>query len=312
MKFSRAIIVYLLFFFMAHPIVNAQEPPASRAIYLYTMIGDSASNIRLKQAKALAVDLSGAIYIADTGNNRILKFSKDGELLKNVGGFGWAKEQFYSPYDIHAGSALDVFVADYNNNRIERYDKNLNYISSLNSLSSLDDRYKFGYPRSVAASIHGDLFLIDFENIRLLKLNSFGEPEMTFGNYAEGKGRLVQPVQIAISPDDRIYVSDSRLNRILVFDYFGNYLMEIGTDFLQTPQGIFYSPQKLLLVADQGNKRIAGFKPNGDLSFVLEQISEQQGRFQNPVAVMNFQQRIYVLDNDRVLVFDASALLHSK
>ncbi len=106
MKFSRAIIFYLLFFFMAIPIVNSQETPAPRAIYLYTMIGDSASNISLNQAKSLSVDLSGAIYIADTGNNRILKFSKDGELLKNVGGFGWAKEQFYSPYDIHAGYIL--------------------------------------------------------------------------------------------------------------------------------------------------------------------------------------------------------------
>lgn len=312
MKFSRAIIFYLLFFFMAIPIVNSQETPAPRAIYLYTMIGDSASNISLNQAKSLSVDLSGAIYIADTGNNRILKFSKDGELLKNVGGFGWAKEQFYSPYDIHAGSALDVFVADYNNHRIERYDKDLNYISSLYSVPGWDEMYKFGYPRSAATSIHGELFLIDFENIRLLKLNSFGEPEMTFGNYAEGKGRLVQPVQIAISPDDRIYVSDSKLNKIIVFDYFGNYLMEIGSDFLKEPQGIFYSPQKLLFVADQGNKRIAVFNPNGDLNFTLEQISEQHGKFKNPVAVVNFQNRIYILDNDCVFVLDASNLLQTK
>lgn len=312
MKISRVINIFLFFFSLAIPFAKSQEAPAPRAIYLYTMIGDSASKIKLNRARALSLDLSGAIYIADTGNNRILKFSSEGWFLESVGGFGWDKEQFYSPYDIHAGSALDVFVADYNNNRIERYDKDLNYISSLFSTESWDDEYKFGYPRSVATSIHGELFLIEDENIRLLKLNSFGEPEMTFGNYAEGKGRLLSPVQISISPDDRIYVSDSKQNRIVVFDYFGNYLMEIGSNFLKEPQGVFYSNLKILFVADQGNKRVAAFNPTGELMFILENISEKLGKFKSPVDVVSFQNRIYVLDSDCVFVFDGSSLLKQK
>jgi len=88
--------------------------------------------------------------------------------------------------------------------------------------------------------------------------------------------------------------------------------MEIGSDFLKEPQGIFYSPQKSLFVADHGNKRIAVFNPNGDLNFTLEQISEQHGKFKKPVAVVNFQNRIYVLDNDCVFVLDASNLLQIK
>ena len=282
----------------------SQSPEFNQAIYLYTMIGDSTSKIQLKQARSLSVDLSGSIYVSDTGNNRILKFNKDGKLIKTVGGFGWEKEQFYSPYDIHASSALDIFVADYNNHRIERYDKDLNYISSFYSNENWEEQFQFGYPRSVASSIHGELFIIDGENIRLLKLNSFGEPEMSFGDFAEGRGRLLQPVQVAISPDDRIYVSDSQANKIVVFDYFGNYLTEIGSNFLKEPQGIYYSPLKLLFVADQGNKRVVAFKPDGELIFVWSKISDEIGSFQNPVDVVTFQQRVFVLDNDRIFVFE--------
>ncbi len=281
-----------------------QLPEYSQAIYLYTLIGDSGSTIQLKEARALSVDLSGSIYIADTGNNRILKFDKDGKLIKTVGGFGWEKEQFYSPHDIHASSVLDIFVTDYNNHRIERYDKDLNYISSFYSSENWEDQFQFGYPKSVASSIHGELFIIDGENIRLLKLNSFGEPEINFGGLAEGKGRLLQPGQVAISPDDRIYVSDSQANKIIVFDYFGNYLTEIGSDFLKEPQGIFYSPLKLLFVADQGNKRIVAFDANGELQLSWSIIADRLGSFQYPMDVVTFQNRAFILDNDWIFVFE--------
>ncbi len=282
----------------------AQKHQLNQAIYLYTMTSDSTFKSQLKQARALSVDLSGSIYIADTGNNRILKFSNDGKLIKTVGGFGWEKEQFYSPYDIHASSALDIFVADYNNHRVERYDKDLNYISSLYSNENWEEQLQFGYPQSVASSIHGELFIIDGENVRLLKLNSFGEPEMSFGDFAEGKGRLLQPAQTAISPDDKIYVSDSQANKIIVFDYFGNYLTEIGSNFLKGPQGIFYSPLKLLLVADQGNKRVVAFKLDGEVVIARSKISDELGSFQNPVDIVSFQRRVFVLDNDQIFVFE--------
>lgn len=301
MKFTKYIIFFLLLLLST---AMAQQPKVSQAIYLYTLIGDSASQVQLKCARGLSVDLSGFIYISDTENNRILKLNPEGEIIKSIGGFGWEKEQFYTPVDICTGSALDVFVADYNNHRIQRYDKDLNYISSLYSDEKWDEEFQFAYPKSITVSIHGDLFLIDGENVRLLKLNSFGEPEMSFGDFAEGKGRLLDPVQLAMGPQDRIYVSDSQENRIVVFDYFGNYLSEIGSDFLKEPQGIFYSPLELLFVADRGNKRVAVFYPEGELVFQCSIISEKIGKFRNPVDVVTFENRVYVLDENQVFAFE--------
>ncbi len=286
------------------PWLIAQQPPISQINYLYTVVGDSASPVQLKQARALSVGLSGQIYVSDTGNHRILQLSPDGEVIKVIGGFGWQKEQFYAPYDIHASSALDIFVADYNNHRIQRYDKDLNYISSLYSDANWAPTVQFGFPKSIASSFHGELFLLDGENTRILKLNSFGEPEMSFGDFAEGRGRLLQPVKLCISPDDQIFVSDARANKIVVFDYFGNYLTEIGATVLKQPQGIFFSPRRLLFVADQGNGRIVVFKPDGELVLFYSGVSGGGGALLQPVDVVTFQQRMLVLDNDRLLMFE--------
>ncbi|MDZ7264875.1 MAG: NHL repeat-containing protein [candidate division KSB1 bacterium] len=301
---KRLIILWYLGFNLVATWLLAQQAPISQINYLYTMIGDSASPVRLKQARAVSVALSGLIYVSDTGNHRILKLSPDGEVLQIVGGFGWQKDQFYLPYDIHASSALDIFVADYNNHRIQRYDKDLNYISSLYSNANWASTVQFGFPKSIASSFHGELFLIDGENTRILKLNSFGEPEMSFGDFAEGRGRLLQPVKLCIGANDQIFVSDAAANKIFVFDYFGNYLMEIGGAVLSQPQGIYFSHRRLLFVADQGNRRIVVFKPDGELVLTYPGTIGASGSLQQPVDVVTVQQRLLVLDNDRLLVFE--------
>jgi len=282
----------------------AQQHQLSQVFYLYTMIGENTPLIELKEAKALTVDLSGSIYIADTGNHRIIKLNSDGDVIKIIGGLGWEKEQFYSPSDINASYALDIYVADYYNHRIQRFDKYLNYIASLYSNENWEPMLQFGYPKSITISIHGDLFIIDGENNRIVKFNTLSAPEISFGDYGEGKGRLLQPIQAMITPDDIIYVSDSQGNKIIVYDYFGNYLTEIGSNYLKEPKGIFYSPLNLLFVADQGNKRIAVFKSNGDLLFSWSKISDKIGSFKNPADVVNFKNKVYVLDNDQIFVFE--------
>lgn len=285
-------------------IAFSQQQQFSQAFYLYSFTANNTAKLKLKNAGSLSVDPVGAIYVADTDNNRILKFKIDGSLIKSIGGFGWEKEQFYSPLDVCASSALNIFIADYNNNRIKRYDKDLNYISSLSADENWQSEFHFAFPKSVNVSIHGELFVLDGENIRVLKLNSFGEPELTFGDYQEGKGRLVDPVQLEVSPNDKIFVSDRQANKIFVFDYFGNYLLTIGSGILKEPTGIFYSRANLLFVADTGNKRIVLFSADGKLTFSWGLISKEMGTFSRPLDVITYEKKVYVLDNDNIFVFE--------
>ena len=273
-------------------------------IFLFSFGSEKIENISISGPLSLSIDPKGNIYAADTGNNRILKFSKDGQFVKAIGGFGWEMEQFDTPVDICAKSGLDIFIADYNNQRIERYDKDLNYISSLYPDEMKSEDLQFGYPLGVSISIHGELIIIDSENNRLLKINSFGEPEMSFGDFAEGQGKLDNPSQIEIGKNDRIYVTDKAGGRIVVFDYFGNYLAEIGNGILKEPYGVFFDDNKRLWIADSGNEKIFAFNSEGELLLQWKTISPKDGDFKSPIDVVTLENRVYVLDDNLIYVFE--------
>lgn len=253
----------------------------------------------------ISIDSNGNIYISDTGNNRIQKFDSRGNLLKFIGGFGWESEQFQRPVGLCAENALDVFVADYENNRIERYDKDLNWITSYRNNETLEDNLQFAFPLSVSISIHGDLFIVDGENKRVLKLNTLREPEISFGDFDWGLGSLSAPVHICISKNDKIYVSDQDAGSIFVFDYYGNYLFEIGRDILESPNGIYIDENENLYVTDIGLDQVFIFGPGGHKILGYGSAGEKLGAFQNPSGVAVFQNKIFItdMDNHRVQVF---------
>ena len=175
-----------------------------------------------QRALACSVDPQGNAYVIDAGAGKLLKLSKDWEVLETVGGYGWTDQEFDHPADVLAPNGLDVYVADYGNHRIQRFDRNLNFISSFSTREDPDAAVRFGYPRGVAQSRFGSIFIADGENRRILKVNTSGEVELTFGDIGAGEGRLATPSRIRIGDDDHVYVQDG--NRIVVFDIFGNYI----------------------------------------------------------------------------------------
>lgn len=48
--------------------------------------------------KGIAVDASGAVYVADALNNRIQKFSRDGHLITKWGNFGNGEREFWNNF----------------------------------------------------------------------------------------------------------------------------------------------------------------------------------------------------------------------
>jgi sugar lactone lactonase YvrE len=70
----------------------------------------------------LAVDATGNLYVADTGRNRLLVFTPGGQLIKQVGHGGSDLGGFTQPMMLAFGPDGSFVVADWENNRIERWD----------------------------------------------------------------------------------------------------------------------------------------------------------------------------------------------
>ena len=179
-----------------------------------------------KHAVSFSIDPSGNFYVLDAEINELLKLSRRGELLQSSGGYGWSQIAFDHPTDVIAPNGLDVYVADEGNHRIQHFDRNLNYVSSLRFRDNEDVSQRFGYPRSVAVSRLGDLFLTDGENIRIVKIINNNTFDRAFGGQGGGEGQLQNPSRVRVSTTDLVYVQDG--NVVKVFDIFGNYVRTIG------------------------------------------------------------------------------------
>ncbi len=261
-----------------------------------------------RNPKGISIDPSGIIYVADTGRNLLIRFNSSGDSTGEVGGYGWGDFQFDQPYDVCATNGIEIYVADYNNNRIERFDRTLANVATLYTKDSDDESTQFGYPYGVAVSRLGDLFVCDDENIRIMKINTFSTVERTFGGYGEGAGSLTMPRQIAIGPHDEIFVSDKgspndepskKGGRIAVYDNFGNYVRSIGVGILHDPTGVGLDENKIG-VCDSDT--LYFFKLDGDTiaKFSIADVFGATINHFNDVSISG--NKVYILTDKNVVV----------
>ncbi len=181
-----------------------------------------------KDASSFHINPAGFIYTADRATDRIFKLDTLGNLLKETGGFGWDGGAFDEPVDIFS-TTLNIYIADKNNHRIQRFDKDLNFISQLYTRNADNPDMKFGYPLACATSNMGDLFILDSENKRILKFDLFGNFILALGGIDAGSFVLSNPLKMRISQDNNIFVLDE--NKIIVFDQYGNGLKTISFEY---------------------------------------------------------------------------------
>ncbi|MGA7160758.1 MAG: NHL repeat-containing protein [Bacteroidota bacterium] len=240
----------------------------------------------------------GNLFVLDEGNNQLLEFTPKGSLVKSIGGRGWGDLEFDSPTDVSVNFALDVYVADYNNRRIQRFDRRMNLVQSINADNILPALSGVFYPRAMAMSSQGELFVVESDGRRILKFNPSQELEREFGEFNAGAGALVNPRDIAVTPDDKVIVLDE--HRIVEFDTYANYLSSFQLDSLVVPLSISVAVNGLLVV---DTNRVVLYSLDGvkKLGVARQMIigNEPIGEFRDAVAIGS---RLYILTSHTLVV----------
>ena len=174
---------------------------------------------KFTSASAFSITSSGFIYIADDGDDSLIKLDTLGNVIKEIGGYGWGESAFDTPTDVFA-NPLNVYICDKQNHRVQAFDKDLNFISELSTRERDNPEERFGYPLSCALSSMGDLYVLDSENIRVLKFDLFGNFIQNFGGFDWGTFSLKNPQKLAINFDNSILILDDSL--LVLYDQFGN------------------------------------------------------------------------------------------
>ncbi len=179
-----------------------------------------------RSATSFSLSPEGFFFVADAGASQVLKLNKEGAVFNTAGGYGWDAGGLTSPVDICA-EAVYVLVADEENNKINKYDKNLNLAGTVYKKESLFTDEIFGYPLSVAVSTLGDLYVLDGENNRVVYYNFFGDYKGNFGGFNSGFYTLDRPRRITALKNS-LAVLDGR--DLVIFDLFGNYVQKYSFD----------------------------------------------------------------------------------
>jgi streptogramin lyase len=91
------------------------------------------------QPSAVAIASNGDIFVADghggNSNNRVVKFTKDGKFIKTWGKKGTGPGEFDIPHCLAFDSKGRLFVGDRNNNRIQIFDQEGNYLAEWKQFS---------------------------------------------------------------------------------------------------------------------------------------------------------------------------------
>jgi len=217
----------------------------------------------------IAVGPDGSVYVADTWNHRIQKFSADGHFISMWGKFGQAVllDELWGPRAVAVDLLGRVFVADTGNKRITIFDGAGEFLYQFGlggyGPGQLDE------PVGFAIAPNGMIYVVDTWNQRIQAFQE-GAPGL-FTSYLEwpvsgwyGQSLENKPY-LAIGPQDEICVTDPEGYRILCFDSSGQYLFGWGSygssdNQFNHPSGLAFDRQGRVWVSDSLNGRLMRFQ----------------------------------------------------
>jgi tripartite motif-containing protein 71 len=193
----------------------------------------------------VAVDERGFIYVT-TAN--VKKYDPEGKFITQWGPLGTDEGEFNTPTGIAIGKDGNVYVDDFRNQRIQKFDSNGNFLLQWTT----DPK---GSPGSIAVDGAGNVYvsLFEGEDHRIQKFDSDGKLLLTWGDKGSGDGQFAGQIEdIAIDQDGNLYVTDSHNHRVQKFDSNGNFLAKFGGVRSQEGKGQFDDPLGIA-VDNQGN-----------------------------------------------------------
>ncbi|MGQ9553846.1 MAG: flippase activity-associated protein Agl23 [Anaerolineae bacterium] len=163
----------------------------------------------------LVIDSDGYVYVTDTGNKRVQKFTADGQFVAIYGGKGEGPGQFDEPVGLARDAQGNFYVADTWNQRIQYFNAAFEYkgewqVSSWQGQSLMNKPYLIADPEYVYAT--------DPEGYRILVFDKQGNIKLTFGRYGDDASGMKLPIGLALDTGGRLWVSDSANNRLLRFE----------------------------------------------------------------------------------------------
>lgn len=220
----------------------------------YSGDGGPATAAALFSPTRAAADHAGNVYIADVYNNRIRKIDASGQIttIAGTGTYGYSGDggpatsaELYWPDAVAVDTADNVYVSDTVNNRIRKIDTSgmITTIAGTGFAGVLGDggpavSAQVNEPEDVAVDSHGNLYIADYGNSKIRKIDASGTITTIAGTGSIGYGGdggpatsavLNLPTGVAVDTVGNVYIADYQNSRIRKIDTSGVITTLAGT-----------------------------------------------------------------------------------
>ena len=203
-----------------------------------------------------------AILVADTDNHKIKKFTREGELVWEVGGYGGALHQLRNPHSVAVGSDGRVYVADTQNQRVVVLDEDGTALYTVGSSGNGDGQFRFN--RSVTVDpVDESLWVSDSIRGVVQHFTNDGTFLGSFGAAGSGDDQLLRAADVEVN-DQYVFVADVDANNIKIWTKDGTFVGAASGTGRQlgqvlNPHGMDIAPDGTLYVAEQTGDRVTQF-----------------------------------------------------
>ena len=188
---------------------TAVAEESGHCIFIFSPTGDKfqsfgsqgSGNGHFNCPRSVVVDDDGNILVADSGNNRIYKFTSAVKFIKTVGNGGNKLLEFFDPFGNN--HCIRVFTAK--GQFLRKFGKKGSGNGDLNC------------PTSISIDSENVVYVAEEENHCISVFTCEGKFLTSFGSKGSGPGQFRYPCGIAVDKNRVVYVSECGDNHIQLF-----------------------------------------------------------------------------------------------
>lgn len=200
--------------------------PGLKYTYSYKFGTKGNGNGQFQDPHDVSFDRAGNVFVNDRVRSDIQVFTHAGKFIKKFGGPGSGNGQFNVPYAIqHTPDFNYIYVADRENNRIQKLDANGNYISKITAAGGKN----FNKPEDVIFDpVDKSMYICDTGNERIVKFDKNHKFLLQWGKKGSANGQFDHPHSSDVGLDRNVYISSGNQGYIQVFSPTGQFLRKFS------------------------------------------------------------------------------------
>ena len=222
---------------------------------------------------------------------------------------------FHLPTELAIDAQGNVYVIDGGNHRVQKYDKDGNFLLMWGSQGNGDGQFLFqaspAHYGSITVDKDGYVYVTDHHN-RVQKFDSNGMFLMKFGRTGYPDGEFYDLYGVAVDDQGNIYTTDWTKYEIQKFNSQGEFLQKWEVPSckpggVSSPVNLAMDGQGQLYVTNQSGNCIQKFGSQGNLLHQWGETGDGEGKFYQALGIaLDEDGNIYVSDNKnaRIQKFD--------